>query len=160
MTDFDNTSSEEIITKRGPKAKFESWMCDKIKEVASNGGHVSAMCLAIGILSEDTFHRWKKEYPEFKEAYEECKIISKSVYENILLQGAMGQIKGFNFNSIAMIMNNKFPDEYKRGANGSNTNTEITINQLNLTPEEINYKISQVTEKLQSLGHEVKDVSK
>lgn len=138
--------------KPGPKSKFMPWMCDKIIEVAQLGGHIPAMCQAIGIKSEDTFHRWKREYPEFKAAYEEARTVSKGVYENILLQGAMGQIKGFNFNAIAMIMNNKFPDEYKRGANGSNTNTEITINQLNLTPEQVQYKINQKLEKLRSMG--------
>lgn len=151
--------SEEIEViphnKTGPKRKFESWMCDKIIEVAQTGGHIPAMCAAIGIRSEDTFHRWKREYPEFKEAYEEARTVSKGVYENLLLQGAMGTIPHFNFNAVAMIMNNKFPDEYKRGANGSNTNTEITINQLSLTPEQVDYKISQKLEKLKSMGIEL-----
>lgn len=148
-----NESQEIILAKQsGPKSKYQPWMCDKIVEIAEQGGHIAAMCQAIGIKSEDTFHRWKKEHQEFADAYEEAKTMSKGVYENILLQGAMGKIPGFNFNAIAMIMNNKFPTEYKRGANGSSTNTEITINQLNLTPEQVQYKISQKLEKLKSLG--------
>ena len=145
---------EVIPAKRGPKNKFESWMCDAIVEVARTGGHIPTMCEAIGIKSENTFHTWKKEYPEFASAYEEARTVSKGVYENLLLQGAMGKIPGFNFNAIAMLMNNKFPDEYKRGANGSNTtsNTEITINQLALSPEQVQYKINQKLEKLKSLG--------
>lgn len=149
------TDTIEVLQARtGPKRKFELWMCDAIIEVAKNGGHISAMCDAIGIKSEDTFHRWKKEYPEFGSAYEEARTVSKGVYENLLLQGAMGKIPGFNFNAIAMLMNNKFPDEYKRGANGSSTNanTEITINQLTLSPEQVQYKINQKLEKLKSLG--------
>lgn len=147
--------TQNLDSKPGPKCKYEYWMCAKIKEIAGSGGHIPAMCRAIGINSEDTFHRWKREIPEFKEAYEEAKMISKSVYENILLQGAMGQIPHFNFNSVAMIMNNKFPDEYKRGANGSNTNTEITINQLNLTPEQIDYKIQALLEKRRARGIDI-----
>ncbi len=153
---------EFIPAKRGPKKKFELWMCDAIIEVARTGGHISTMCETIGIKSENTFHMWKKEYPEFASAYEEARTVSKGVYENLLLQGAMGKIPGFNFNAIAMLMNNKFPDEYKRGANGSNTNsnTEITINQLTLSPEQVQYKINQKLEKLKSLGVNLNLVSK
>ena len=142
-------------SKPGPKPKFELWMCDKIKEVAEAGGHIAQMCVAIGINSENTFHEWKKKYPEFKEAYDESKTISKAVYENILLQGAMGKIPGFSFNSLAMIIHNKFSDEYKHGAKAGGGSTEITINQLNLSPEQIDYKIAQSLEKLKSAGQTI-----
>jgi len=148
------SGKEELIqaSKPGPKAKYDSSMCEKLKEVAEQGGHISAMCLAIGIKSEDTFHRWRKQYPEFEEAYQESKLISKAFFEGMALRGMAGLIKGFNFNSLALIMNNKFPEEYKRGANGSGTNPEITINQLQLSSEQINEKIAQKIEKLKSLG--------
>ncbi len=142
----------------GRPCKFEPWMCEKILEIASNGGHQAAMMQAIGI-KKTQFHTWKKEIPEFKDAIEEAKLISQSVYENILLQGAMGKIPGFNFNSISLLMHNKFPDEYKRGSNGSTvSNTEITINQLHLSPKEIDYKIAQKLEKLQALGIDLKGI--
>lgn len=130
--------------------KYEEWMCDKIIEVAEQGGHCAAMCKAIGVKSRDTFYRWLKEYPELNEAYEKSKTVSQAFYEEVLLAGALGKIKNYNFNSIAMILNNKFGEEYKRSASGSNT--EINIGSINsieqLTSQELDKKIAQLQKKL------------
>lgn len=144
------------MSKRGPEPKYQPWMCDKVLEIAQEGKHVAEMLIAIGVRSKDTFYRWLKEYPEFGEAYEESKLISQAVHERILLQGALGQIPNFNFSAFAMIMNNKFPDEYKRGT-GQGNNTEIVINNntMNLTRDEIDLKIAQKLEQLKLLGVEI-----
>src|SRR3990167_995012 len=109
-------------------SKYEPWMCETIVKVAREGGHVAAMCEAIGIKSRDTFYHWVRDIPEFGAAYETSKMTSQAFYENILLAGALGRIKNYNFPSIAMILNNKFGDEYKRSATGSST--EINIGSL------------------------------
>ena len=125
-------------------------MCDKIIQVAENGGHVAKMCSEIGIKSRDTFYRWIKEYPEFAEAYETARLRSQAFYEDLLLAGTVGKIKGFNFNSLAMTLNNKFGDEYKRSSTGSNT--EITIGSINsienLDSNQLDNKIEQLQKKL------------
>lgn len=145
----------EVITKgaTGPKRKYDASMCNTIIDVATSGGHVSEMMMAIGVRSKDTFFRWQKEYPEFKEAYEYSKIVSQAFYERMLLNGSLGQIPGFNATAFAMIMNNKFGDEYKRSATGSNT--EITINSMSLTSDQMNLKIAQKMEQLKALGIEL-----
>lgn len=138
---------------RGPKPKFDPSMCATIVEVAKKGGHISQMCVELGIKSADTFHRWKKEYPEFMEAYQEATLESQAFYENLALRGAAGLIPGFNVTALAMIMNNKFPDEYKRGASGSSSDqSSTTVNIINLTPEELRYKIAQKQELLRQKG--------
>lgn len=132
------------------KTKFEAWMCDKIIEVAQQGRHVAGMCIEIGIRSRDTFYRWLNRYPEFKEAYEYTKLVSQDVHEQLGFRGMTGQIKNFNFSSYAMIMNNKFPEEYKRTGNGPNT--EINIGSINsierLDQKALDEKIQQLQEKL------------
>lgn len=139
----------EVIQPLGRPVTYEPWMCQKIVEVARRGGHIAAMCEEIGIRSEDTFHRWKRENPDFKAAYEHARLASKAVYEERLLQGALGLIPGFNATAFAMLMNNKFPEEYKREHKAS---TEITINSLNVSPEQIEYKIAQKMDLLKSMG--------
>jgi hypothetical protein len=68
----------------------------------------------------------------------------------------MGEIPGFNVTAMAMIMNNKFPESYSRGTGGNNSeNTSITINNLNLTPAQINDRIAQKLERFKSLGIEL-----
>lgn len=149
MTNKKEPITGEVISKKR-QTKYEPWMCDKILEVAEQGGHVPAMLKAIGVRSKDTFYRWLKEYPEFNEAYEASKTASQAFYEEVLLAGALGKIKGYNFNSIAMVMNNKFSDEYKRNATGSNT--EINVGSINsiehLDGKELDKKIKKLQEKL------------
>lgn len=142
------TDSTELILK--DKTKYRPEMCEKIKEIAADGGHVASMCAELEIKSRDTFYRWLRKYPEFKEAYNESRMLSQAFYENILLAGACGRIKNYNFSSIAMIMNNKFPEDYKRSANGSNTEINIgSINSIdNLDTKALDSKIQRLQEKL------------
>lgn len=144
-------NKQEYIPK---DTRYEEWMCKKIIEVAETGGHVAKMCQEIGIKSRDTFYRWTREYPEFGAAYETAKLASQSFYENILLAGACGQIKNFNFGAIAMILNNKFPGDYSRGT-GSGNNTEINIGSINsiekMDSKELDAKIADLQKKLNIL---------
>lgn len=139
----------ELITPiKGAPTKYHPDLCAKLKEVAEQGGHVPQMCAALGIKSKDTFYRWLDQYEEFKEAYEEAKLISQAFYENVLLMGALGKIKGFNFSAMAMLMNAKFSEEYKRVGTG----TEINIGQINsigsLTGSALDDKIKALQSKL------------
>ena len=128
---------EFLPKKRGPKGKYEPWMCNKIIEVASQGGHIAEMCMAIGIKSEDTFHRWKKDNQEFEEAYGFARTVSKAWWEKQMRLGALGLIPGFNATTFITIMNNKFPEDYKRNASGGTGDTQINItnNTLALSNE-------------------------
>lgn len=135
----------------GRPSKYEDWMPDLLKKVASEGGHIPAMCVALGISSEDTFHRWKKEYPEFNEAYNEAKVISQAFYEALLLKGATGQIDKFNASAFALLMNNKFSHEYKLHRQES---SNVTINNVNLSNDQLDYKIAQKLELLRRTGQE------
>lgn len=154
----ENKPLEGEVIRETRKRKYEPWMCEKIIEVAEQGGHIPAMLKAIGVRSKDTFYRWLSEYPEFKEAYETSKIASQAFYEEILLAGALGKIKGYNFNSIAMVMNNKFNDEYQRSATGSNTQVSIgSINNLEgLSNDEL---MKRIDKSLKKMNIEVKDDS-
>ena len=118
----------EILKKRVRRDNYEPWMCEELVKVAEEGGHVAQMCLKLGIASRDTFYRWTNEHPEFGEAYEASKLASQAFYENVLLMGGLGRIKGYNFQSIVTILNNKFPTEYKRVAGSG---TEINIGSIN-----------------------------
>ena len=139
------------IPKMKHATKYHPMMCEQIIEIAEQGGHVAHMCDAIGVASFETFYRWLKEYPEFQEAYTTAKMKSQIFYENILLAGALGKIKNYNFNSMAMIMNNKFSDDYKRGT-GTSSNTEINIGVLQniekLTALELDEKIKSLADKV------------
>ena len=138
-----------VAERRYTEPKYQEWMDEAIMEVARSGGYDAAMCEKIGV-SNTTLIRWKKEIPEFNKAYQESRTASRKFYEDLLLKGATGQIHGFNFHALAMIMNNKFPEDYSRSAN--NSKTDVTINTINISPEQLQAQIAQKLEKLKSLG--------
>jgi len=145
---------EGEIVRPGPESKYSPEACDKIIKIAAQGGHIPAMCLAAGCRSKDTWYRWQDEHPEFKEAVEMAKLVSQAFYESIGLKGMLGEIKDFNSTIFAMVMNNKFREDYSRGT-GNNTEVTINNNTLNLTSEQIKDRIAQTMEKLQSLGENI-----
>ena len=145
-------SKAEVIPKKHGNCKYEPWMCDKLIEVAQEGGHVAQMCRAIGVRSKDTFYRWTREHPEFGEAYEEARLISQDLLEQLLLGHATGKIKG-NFNAVAMLLNNKFRQEYTRSATGGGT--EINIGSINsiehLDTDQLNKKLESKLKLLRTM---------
>lgn len=146
---------EEFIPRGRPRI-YDPSMCEKIIEVAAQGGHIPAMCLAIGVRSVDTWYRWKEEYPEFREATEYAALVSQAYHEAIGAKAIKGEIPNFNFNAYAIVMNNKFPGEYRRSANSAST--EINIGSINsierLEDSVLNRKIQMLTDKLVSSNDE------
>lgn len=142
--------------KPGPESDYDPSYCDAIVTVAAQGGHQAEMCLACGVKSRTTLYNWREKHPEFDEAYQFAQLVSLAYHEKVQLAGAMGMLPGFNSTTMAVIMNNKFGEDYKRGA-GGNASTEINItnNTVNLTSEEMDARIAQITEKLKSSGIDV-----
>lgn len=133
----------------GRASCYEPWMCDKIIQIAKKGGHIAAMCAAIGVRSESTFHLWRRDNPEFAEACACAEMHSKVFYEDLLLKCATGANKDINIRALERILSAKFRDEYRES---SQNNTEITINNLNLTPDQLTAKIAQKMAVLKSAG--------
>lgn len=142
-------------SKRGPKEKYSSEMCEQIINVAAEGGHLASMLVTMGIKSKDTFYRWCNEHPDFKEAYEYSKLVSQDAWERIGYKGATGQIPNFSASTYAIIMNNKFGDEYKRSGSGSHTEINLTNNTLTLSTDELKERIAATAARLKLLGDNV-----
>lgn len=142
----------------GPKCLFDEWTEEqkqealaKMIEIAQQGGHQSTMCVALGLKSEDTFYRWKREIPEFKAMCDEAKMHAKAFYESMLLKGGLGLIKGFNTAAIMSIVNAKFADEYRPDSSSSNQ-TNNTFNILSIGKDELKLKVQEQLQHLQQLG--------
>lgn len=152
---------KKVPNPNGAPIKYKPELCDVIIQVAKDMGFKSAMCVAIGKIVNDnerpisssTFNEWRERYPEFEDAWQQCNTILQANLENVALQGAVGNIKNFNLGALALIVNNKFPEEYKRTHNGAATEpANTTINILQMSPEEIKYKIAQKQEYLMQKG--------
>lgn len=145
----------------GPLRLFDAWTEEekeealtKMIEIAARGGHQAEMCLALGIKSEDTFYRWKREIPEFNEMCIQARLHGKAFYDNLLLRGGAGLVPGFNATAVMAIVNNKFSEDYSRFANSEQATqiTNNTINIVNLSQKEIDNKIAQKLEILKTYG--------
>ena len=153
---IENSAKVEFIPAKSIEStglgKYKPEMCDIVVQVANDGGFHAAMMVALGI-GNDTFYRWKREIPEFKEAVEKADLISLALQEAILMDGMLGKIKGYNYSANSKILDNKYKALYQKDGSG---NTEITINTVNLTPEQLDNKIAQKLEKLKTMGIELK----
>jgi hypothetical protein len=127
----------------GQPTKYKEWMCDKIVEVAQKGGLRAARCIAIGV-NRDTYLEWCKRYPDFKAASDWADLLCQAFDEEVLRKISLGEIDAKGFNAHAMRMNNAYKHDYSRSP--TNNNTEITINQLNISPKERRQLIAQKLE--------------
>lgn len=130
--------------------EYQPWMCQKIIEVAMGGGFQAAMMLACGIKSTTTLYNWMDRHKEFADAYDFAKTCSKAYLEKIAVDAATGRIEKCNPTALALLMNAKFPEEYRR--TGDSGNTQITVNTVNLTAGQMDTQIAQKMEKLAALG--------
>lgn len=125
------------------KGKYDPSFCEVVINVARDGGLVNTQMAAIGIKSKDTYYRWQKEYPEFKEACEEAKILSAAFYENINYMNATGQIKS---SDKAIERGLKTTDSETYG--NIDGNSKITIESVKtLSDEEIEARIKALEAK-------------
>ena len=136
-----------VSSKPGRPTAYHPKMCDVVVEVAQKGGFHSAMCIALGICFS-TFNKYRKEYPEFAAAVEQADLVNLAAMEKSLVEAVHGDNTKLNFKAAEMLLSNKYRDLYSKVA----TTTDITINTINLTSDELNAKIAQKLQKLQSLG--------
>lgn len=152
------------MAKRGPKNNYEPWMCDVIIEVAKTpGNYKAAMLWEIGQrlgkdrpISPDTFARWMKENPEFKEAWDLSQIISQAIDEKELRDIANGTIKG-NVKAYEILFRAKYRNEYStpyEGQGATTINNNLLIENVeNLSIEELKYRMQRVQESLAKTGY-------
>lgn len=140
----------QIVT-RNRSDDYNPEMCELIVEAGKNGKLIAGMMVSIGIRSRTTFNKYRNEHPEFDQAYQDAKLESQAIHEDILLQGAMGKIKNFNFSSMAMRMNNAFPEDYNRsGVGGNSINIDkLQVNNIDsLSNKQLDVEVSNLLKKL------------
>lgn len=148
------------MAKRGPKEKYRPEFCDVILETAAiPGQYRAAMLWEIGKkmgknrpISPDTFARWRKQYPEFEQAWQDANIISQAIDERSLMSLARGESKG-NVRAFDILFKAKYRDEYRPDTeSGGNTTTINNLTIENMSMDELKYRIARSQEVLQKSG--------
>lgn len=105
-------------------------------------------------VSKTTFHRWRKEYPEFQEAYELGKDLAEQNHISLGKSAMMGDIKvDFKFWKELGKYCHGWTD---KSGGGATNNTQINIDQMNVLQDKSNEElidyIKSVTKEYPELG--------
>lgn len=125
---------EGELIKVGRPRKFDKEMIETMLNVMENGGKTVQVCHKLQI-SRDTFYRWLREEPEFKEAYDFGKIACETWWENLGKMGLVGpQAKMFNTPLYLAFMGRNFKEKWKPAVKPeSSGDTNIYIGSVNVS---------------------------
>lgn len=148
--EISENAPEIVPFKAGRRTDYTPRMCEIVVATAEAGGFRAAMCVNCGI-SNSTFANYIREYPDFAEAVEYAELVLLAQQEALLTAGAQGKIKNYDFRANSYILNNKYRHIYDK-TTGS---TEVNINTINLTPEQINEQIAKKYARLRAFGVDI-----
>jgi len=103
-------------------------------------GKSKTQVMAVLGIVKDTYYRYCREYPDFREADELGEIYAQATWEKIAQDVATGKIKG----SAAMIefmMKSRFPKEYQHRSESLHINIDATSS---LTKEQLDDEIKRL----------------
>lgn len=113
---------------------FKESYCEEVIELMGKGFSDVAICAYWGI-SRDTYYRWIKEKPEFKEAVEIGQPKYQDLMEQIGFKGMMGEIRGFSSGMWQTLMKAKCKDDYREDRKDSQVIQAQNVNILNTFAE-------------------------
>lgn len=112
----------------GRPSTYKSELCQDLISLMEMGALDVQICAKWNI-SRDTFYRWLREIPEFKEAHDQGMAKCESWWIDKYYQMADGTLEGkHSFNAVMAIMNNKF--KWTRGE--ADKATQINIGNVNV----------------------------
>lgn len=149
MASKDTPIEGGVIRRR--KSKYEPWMCEVIVQLGAAGKDVEHMCIAIGLKSRSTFYEWLDRYEDFKEAYEEAKLMGLAKFKDTLDEGMVGNLKGFNIKAAEMRAYNKFPDDFKRPNSGNHTEINVDARKYSIEKMDDSEVTRLIQEKIKKL---------
>lgn len=137
------------------KSDYKPEYCATVYKLMS-AGLSETQAIAQLDTSRSTFYRWKKEYPEFKEACDAGKVQFDARHEELGVQGMMKTMDiDYQFWRDLGKYRNGWTDKTAQGA--ITNNTQINIDQMNVlndqSNEELLLYIKSQLEKHPELAH-------
>lgn len=91
----------------GQPTKYKPEYCEMLIEHMSGGFSLESFAGKINV-SKDSLYQWAKDYKEFSDAFEVAKSKCQLFWEDTGIKGTLGKIRGFNGNTWAFWMKNRF----------------------------------------------------
>ncbi len=127
-------AKDKVKTKKktGPKhpSKYTEENRKRIKELLELGLNYKDVCLSTGITTE-TFHEWRKKYPEFSALVDAANVKVKEIALKSLRIGEMKDWK-----AAAWRLERRWPDEYKEKREVELTKPILIDNMFNEDEDE------------------------
>ncbi len=111
--------------------KYTPEMIDLMLNDFRDGTSITGVCVTLDI-SRETYHRWKKENPEFADAAARGEAISQRFWEKKGQAGVFGEIDKFSGSSWQFVMKNRFRADYRdeQAVQTNNTLIEKLLEKL------------------------------
>lgn len=143
---------EYLKTKDGKETRCTWEMINTVRKILSNGLSNNVAMASINV-SKDTFYRWKREIPAFREALEDAQPKQMAVNELEIRKIATGEKKG-NVAAWQMYMRNIHGWDKPAGENNT-YNQSININNMNVLEDK---SIEDLVAYIEDLSDEVKPI--
>lgn len=117
--------------------KYEPKMCAEVYKYMSAGFSETQAIAQLGV-SKATFYRWKKEYPEFKDAVDRGAVQFDAKHEEL---GVQGMMKTMDIDYQFWRDLGKFRNGWTEKSATSTNNTQINIEQMNVLNDQSNEEL-------------------
>ena len=87
-------------------------ICKELVDMFADGSTITQVCSRKLKIARSTFYYWRENYPEFDAAANMAIEASQSTHEEIMMDGIMGKIKGYQANPHIFLMKSTFKGEY------------------------------------------------
>ena len=118
------------MTDRGRPTKYDTAMCDTVRELGKQGLTHTAIAATLDV-SRETLYRWRDEYEDFSDALKAARSAAQHKWERILMGQANGSING-NATAAIFAMKNQFPDDY-RDRREMDVKAEVGVFEIDFT---------------------------
>lgn len=121
------------------QSDYDQKYCAEVYKYMSAGFSETQAIASLGT-SRSTFYRWKKEYPDFKEACDKGKVQFDAKHEEL---GVQGMMKTIDIDYQFWRDLGKYRNGWTEKANASVTthNTQINIDQMNVLNDQSNEEL-------------------
>ena len=125
--------------KPGRKSKYTAKAPSIVVEMMEQGKSVTQVAASLGVC-RDTFYQWYKheDKPEFKEAVDLGMTLSEAFWENLGLEGTMGNLSNFKPVSWIYTMKCRFRE---RWIETNKSQVEFSTDTKDMSDKELNEKL-------------------
>ena len=113
----------------GAPTKFKNEYCKKAEEILASGRSLAAVCAKLSI-ARSTLYEWRDNNPEFKQAIEKGLQKCQAYWEELGIDGVVGNYEKFSAAPWIFTMKNRFRDDYTEDKDDKQDNAVSVLEKI------------------------------